>query len=113
MNLRNCVLSANELERLLGQLQAGTAAQRRMAALKLGAMRNPLIIPELITAADDSDDGVRSFIASALAGIGQPAVERLTEALHHESRYVQQMAAHALQHIHSPDAKQALQKRRK
>ncbi|MEL7235230.1 MAG: HEAT repeat domain-containing protein, partial [Chloroflexota bacterium] len=102
-------MSANELDTLLKALQSGTPVQRRTAAYQLGKMQNPLIIPELIAAADDSDKGVRSFLASALATIGDPAIEKLTIALSDDSEYVQQVARLALQHMKTPAATAALQ----
>ncbi|MEM6282449.1 MAG: HEAT repeat domain-containing protein [Chloroflexota bacterium] len=102
-------MNTTELDTLLEQLQSGIPAQRRIAAYQLAKMQNPLIVPELIAAADDSDSGVRSFLASALATIGDPAVEKLKLALHDDSEYVRQVALLALQHMKTPGASAALQ----
>lgn len=93
----------NESE-LLVQLQTGTPAEKRQAALKLGMMRNPVIIPDLLRAAEADDDGLHSLIASALAGLGDAAMPRLQSALQHDNANVRLTAVMALRHMGRGDA---------
>ncbi len=92
------------LQDLLAQLKTGTAAQRRTAVLKLGMMHNPLIAPDLIQAADDADTGVRSLVASALASLGDTALDRVRAALANDSPRVRQTMLNALRHMDDPAA---------
>lgn len=90
---------ADDLQRLFTDLKAEDPAVRRMAAFKLGQMRNPVIVPDLIAAANDPDNTVRAFLASALAAVGPSARPRLQTALHHPSAYVRQTVVSALRHM--------------
>ena len=90
------------LQDLLTQLETGAPAQRRAAVLKLGMMHNPLIVPDLIRAADDADTGVRSLIASALASLGGTALDRVRAALSHDNPRVRQTMLNALRHMDNP-----------
>ena len=93
---------SHTLHTLLTQLKHGSPAERRAAALKLGMMHNPLVVPDLIRAADDADTGVRSLVASVLATLGAGTLERVRSALTHASPHVRQTMLNALRHMNDP-----------
>lgn len=93
---------AQELEKLLQLLRDGDDNARRTAALKLGMMHNPVVIPDLLRAAGDSDKGVRSFVASALANSGEANLGRLRIALQSDDVLVRQTVIAALRHMKNP-----------
>lgn len=90
------------VEKLLAQLRDEDPKQRRQAAFALGTMQNPLVVPELLEAADDPDDGVRSFVASSLARMGTTALDELRGNISHTSPHVRQVVALALHHMNDP-----------
>lgn len=87
---------------LLDQLHHGAIHERRAAAMRLGMMHNPVIIPDLLRAAQTDDDSLRSLLASALAALGDAALEPLRKALSHEHVTVRIVAVMALRHINPP-----------
>lgn len=94
---------ATALQTLMDGLRSADPVLRRQSALKLGMMHNPVIVSDLIRAADDADSTVRALLASALATIGNPALERLRHALHDENPLIRQTAVSALRHMNQPE----------
>ena len=89
---------------LLKSLSVGDPAQRRAAALKLGMMHNPLVVPYLIQAAGDADVGVRTLAASGLANAGTAALPKIRKTLtnQHTSAHVRRTLLNALRHMDDP-----------
>jgi HEAT repeat protein len=92
----------DDVRALLETLKTGTPLEQRTAALRLGVMRNPLLAPDLIQAADTPDANLRTFIASALAVSAPPSA--VAPALRHHSEPVRLVAVAALQHMGHPEA---------
>ncbi len=93
---------ASSLEDLLDELASEDPTRRRRAAFSLSAMQNPLTVPDLLRAADDTDNGVRSFIASGLARLGDEALPQVKAALGSDEPRVRLVAVTALHHMKNP-----------
>lgn len=101
---------AQEIQTLLAMLRTGTDAQRRMAALKLGMMHNPLVIPDLLACVGDADGSVRALIASALAMIGEAAFAPIEAALAQSNAVERHTLVFALRHMPPPLVRQTLER---
>lgn len=80
-------------------LQSDNAAQRRIAVFELAKLKNPLFVPSLLEALTDSDASVRTLIATALAGIGEPCLVYLRQHLDHEDVRARMVILTALRHM--------------
>ncbi len=90
---------AYQLERILDDLRNADPAGRRQAAFRLGAMANPVIVPDLIAAAGDADDTVRAFVASGLASLGRAALNHVRTSLADGNNRVRETMVAALRHM--------------
>lgn len=99
---------ANDLPTLLEQLRTGAAPAKHQAAFALGQMRNPVIIPDLLQAADTEDETLIILLASALAALGDDSTEQLQAALAHESVAVRRTVIAALGQKHTSHITQLL-----
>jgi HEAT repeat protein len=88
---------SDDANQLLNDLQRGDVAAKRSAALRLGMMHNPLVVPDLLRAADTPDQTLRTLIASAVAR--NASLETVRAALRHRSTYVRLTAIAALRHM--------------
>jgi len=89
-------------------MRSKDAATRRLAADALGSLRSAEGLAPLLQALKDHDSQVQSSAARALATIGSPAVEGLTDALGSPDASVQREAARALGEIRDPRSARAL-----
>lgn len=96
--------------RMVSRLHSADNEPRRIDTLRrLGALGNPLAIPELAEQLLDPSPAVREAAAEALAAIGVPeAAEPLADALLAPDRGLETAAARALGRIGGTDAVRAL-----
>jgi HEAT repeat protein len=87
-------LQADKVDYLIQQLNQGDVYVRMHAAKKLGDIGDSRAVQPLIAVLNDDKTGIRA--ADALAQIGKPSVEPLTDALKHESPIGRRNAALAL-----------------
>lgn len=81
----------------LRQLRSGDRAIRRVAASKLGDIKDPRAVAGLVSVLQDEDSDVRWNAAHALGKIGDPmAIEPLVAALQDADSGVRQVAAEGL-----------------
>lgn len=100
--------AADELQQLQAALRDGSAAERREAAFKLSAMKNPLLLPDLLAAAGDDDQGVRSFITSALVYAGPGAAKDILALTQSENPHARETGARVLGMLGDVSAVEAL-----
>ncbi len=96
---------SDEVEKLIKKLQKGDNMERKLAAGKLGKLKDKRAVGPLINALGDEDGTVRWWAAGALGRIGNvKAVEPLIGALGDEDKRVRMYAADALGRIKNEKA---------
>lgn len=99
-----------EIARLTDQLKSSDEEQRRDAALKLAALRNPATIPALVSVLDDPSERIRALAITALARVGDSSLAPLIAArLSNDKKpFVRKAAAYALGRFRSSEGTAAL-----
>jgi HEAT repeat protein len=82
---------------------------RFFTAEVLGWIRDPVVIPHLVSALDDENEQVQEQAVYALEALGEDTTPILIETLSHPSKYVQGCAASALSRANSSTAKAAVE----
>ena len=101
--------SSDALTQWVAALHSDNVAQRRIAVFELAKLKNPLLVPSLLDALTDSDASVRTLIATALAGIGEPCLVYLRQHLEHEDVRARMVILTALRHMKGVDVLAELQ----
>jgi len=95
--------SSDTLSEWVVALQSDNVAQRRIAVFELAKLKNPLLVPSLMDALNDPDASVRTLIATALSGIGEPCLVYLQQHLTDEDPRARMVILTALRHMKGVD----------
>ncbi len=94
----------DEIETKLKELKNDDESIRRLAAERLGELRDVKAISGLIDAMYDADTAVREAVGDALVAIGgEPVIKRLTEPLRSENEPARNLACEVLEAIGNQD----------